>query len=147
MDSLNDNAALPALSSLIRISADHKIFAPPRSFSQLVTSFFGAMYLGILRMLFVAWSFSQKRATLLCLFNSINRYSKFWVYRLQKFYNFNSTNYFSTVQRLPTKLYLPSIRINQLILNCLLYFDISSLCSCQSTEIKQKLDVALIIFA
>ena len=54
MYSLNDNAALPALSSLIRISADHRIFAPPRSFSQLVTSFFGAMYLGILRMLFVA---------------------------------------------------------------------------------------------
>ena len=54
MYSLNDNAALPALSSLIRISADRRIFAPPRSFSQLVTSFFGAMYLGILRMLFVA---------------------------------------------------------------------------------------------
>ena len=54
MYSLNDNAALPALSSLIRISAGHRIFAPLRSFSQLVTSFFGAMYLGILRMLFVA---------------------------------------------------------------------------------------------
>lgn len=57
MYSLYDNAALPALSSLIRISAGHRIFAPHRSFSQLVTSFFGAMYLGILRMLFVAWSF------------------------------------------------------------------------------------------
>ena len=57
MYSLNDNAALPALSSLIRISAGHRIFAPHRSFSQLVTSFFGAMYQGILRMLFVAWSF------------------------------------------------------------------------------------------
>ncbi len=54
MYSLYDNAALPALSSLIRISAGHRIFAPHRSFSQLVTSFFGAMYLGILRMLFVA---------------------------------------------------------------------------------------------
>ena len=42
------------MSSLIRISTDHRIFAPPRSFSQLVTSFFGAMYQGILRMLFVA---------------------------------------------------------------------------------------------
>ena len=38
----------------MKISADHRIFAPPRSFSQLVTSFFGAMYQGILRMLFVA---------------------------------------------------------------------------------------------
>ena len=47
------------LSSLIRISAGRRIFAPHRSFSQLVTSFFGAMYLGILRMLFVAWSFSN----------------------------------------------------------------------------------------
>ena len=50
----NGNATLLALSSLIRISADLKIFAPPRSFSQLVTSFFGAMYQGILREPFVA---------------------------------------------------------------------------------------------
>ena len=56
MDSLYDNAYFYALSSLIRISAGRRIFAPPRSFSQLVTSFFGAMYQGILRMLFVAWS-------------------------------------------------------------------------------------------
>ena len=52
--SVNDNAMLLALSSLIRISTDHRIFAPPRSFSQLVTSFFGAMYQGILRKPFVA---------------------------------------------------------------------------------------------
>ena len=49
-----DNTMLLVLSSLIRISADLKIFAPPRSFSQLVTSFFGAMYQGILRKPFVA---------------------------------------------------------------------------------------------
>ena len=52
--SVYDNAMLLALSSLIRISTDHRIFAPPRSFSQLVTSFFGAMYQGILRKPFVA---------------------------------------------------------------------------------------------
>ena len=49
-----DNTYFYMLSSLIRISTDRRIFAPPRSFSQLVTSFFGAMYQGILRMLFVA---------------------------------------------------------------------------------------------
>ena len=54
MDSVNDTATLLAVSSLIRTSADHCSFATPRSFSQLVTSFFGAMYQGILRMLFVA---------------------------------------------------------------------------------------------
>ena len=54
MDSLHNNAMLFALSSLIRISTDLWIFAPPRSFSQLVTSFFGAMYQGILRKPFVA---------------------------------------------------------------------------------------------
>ena len=42
-----DNTTLLVLSSLIRISAGLKIFAPHRSFSQLVTSFFGAMYQGI----------------------------------------------------------------------------------------------------
>ena len=52
--SLYDNTVLPVLSSLIRISTAHRIFAPPRSFSQLVTSFFGAMYQGILRKPFVA---------------------------------------------------------------------------------------------
>ena len=54
--SVYDNTMLLVLSSLIRISTDLKIFAPPRSFSQLVTSFFGAMYQGILRKPFVAWS-------------------------------------------------------------------------------------------
>ena len=52
--SVHDNTVLTVLSSLIRISADLRIFAPPRSFSQLVTSFFGAMYQGILRKPFVA---------------------------------------------------------------------------------------------
>ena len=46
--SLCNNTILLVLSSLIRISTDLRIFAPPRSFSQLVTSFFGAMYQGIL---------------------------------------------------------------------------------------------------
>ena len=52
--SVYDNVVLPTLSSLIRISTARRIFAPPRSFSQLVTSFFGAMYQGILRKPFVA---------------------------------------------------------------------------------------------
>ena len=52
--SVYDNTMLLVLSSLIRISAGLWIFAPNRSFSQLVTSFFGAMYQGILRKPFVA---------------------------------------------------------------------------------------------
>ena len=36
------------VSFLIRTSTDQSLFATPRSFSQLVTSFFGAMYQGIL---------------------------------------------------------------------------------------------------
>ena len=47
MDSCNNNITLLMLSSLIRKSTDHGIFASPRSLSQLVTSFFGAMYQGI----------------------------------------------------------------------------------------------------
>ena len=54
--SVYNNMLLRILSSLIRISTGHRIFAPLRGFSQLVTSFFGAMYLGILRKPFVAWS-------------------------------------------------------------------------------------------
>ena len=54
--SLCNNMILLMLSSLIRISTGLWIFAPHRSFSQLVTSFFGATYQGILRKPFVAWS-------------------------------------------------------------------------------------------
>ena len=43
-----DTITLLMVSSLIRISTDRCLFATPRSFSQLVTSFFGAMYQGIL---------------------------------------------------------------------------------------------------
>ena len=46
--SLYDTVTLLTVSSLIRISTDQCLFATPRSFSQLVTSFFGAMYQGIL---------------------------------------------------------------------------------------------------
>ena len=52
--SVCNNTILLVLSSLIRISTARRIFAPNRGFSQLVTSFFGAMYLGILRKPFVA---------------------------------------------------------------------------------------------
>ena len=48
MYSRNDTITLLMVSSLIRISTDQCLFATPRSFSQLVTSFFGAMYQGIL---------------------------------------------------------------------------------------------------
>ena len=48
MDLLRCNTTLLVLSSLIRISAVQRLFATTRSFSQLVTSFFGAMYQGIL---------------------------------------------------------------------------------------------------
>ena len=46
--SVYDNVTLLTLSSLIRTSADLCSFAAPRGFSQLVASFFGAMYQGIL---------------------------------------------------------------------------------------------------
>ena len=47
MDLRNDTITLLMVSSLIRISTVQRSFATPRSFSQLVTSFFGAMYQGI----------------------------------------------------------------------------------------------------
>ena len=94
--SLCNNAILLALSSLIRISTDLRIFAPPRSFSQLVTSFFGATYQGILRKPFVAWS-------------SLYFYSSL----LKKFYYFYSANPF--LQHRALKLLLTfSCFINQI---------------------------------
>ena len=122
MNSLYDNAYFYALSSLIRISAGHRIFAPYRSFSQLVTSFFGAMYQGILRMLFVAWSFSL---------NSI-----FSLYSSSRPSYKNSTlltRLIIFLQLQDAKLLL-LIRINLINLIAFLYFlFFSFLCSCQSS--------------
>ena len=42
MYSCNNNTVSTVLCSHIRISTDHNLFAVPRSFSQLITSFFGA---------------------------------------------------------------------------------------------------------
>ena len=53
--SAGDSLRLPG--SPIRTSADHGIFAPPRGFSQLVTSFFASESQGILRSLLVTYLF------------------------------------------------------------------------------------------
>ena len=47
-------AALPAAGFPIRISPDRSLFAAPRGFSQLTTSFIGSQRQGILRVPFVA---------------------------------------------------------------------------------------------
>ena len=59
IDSLYDTITLLMVSSLIRISTDLCLFATPRSFSQLVTSFFGAMYQGILLYALCSLIFSE----------------------------------------------------------------------------------------
>lgn len=56
MDSCNDNTVLTVLSFLIRTSAGHRLCAPHRGLSQLITSFIGAKCQGIPYMLFVALS-------------------------------------------------------------------------------------------
>ena len=45
----------PYVGSPIQISADHCVFATPRSFSQLITSFFGSQCQGIRPVPFFAW--------------------------------------------------------------------------------------------
>ena len=54
MYSVQDTCALPQVGSPIRTSAGSRIFAPHRSFSQLVTSFFGSQCQGIRLVPFVA---------------------------------------------------------------------------------------------
>ena len=54
MYSVQDTCALPQVGSPIRTSAGSRIFAPHRSFSQLVTSFFGSQCQGIRLVLFFA---------------------------------------------------------------------------------------------
>jgi hypothetical protein len=54
MDSVYGDGGSPPPGCPIRISTDRGLLAAPRSFSQLTTSFFGPVRLGIHRMLFVA---------------------------------------------------------------------------------------------
>ena len=57
----------------IRISPDHRLFAPPRSFSQLVTSFFASKSLGIPHtplLTFLKVFFKPFYSVVLCLFQS-----------------------------------------------------------------------------
>ena len=56
MYSVYHRTAFPVRSFLIRISPDLSLFAAPRSFSQLVTSFIGSYCQGILLVLFLAWT-------------------------------------------------------------------------------------------
>ena len=48
----------------IRTSADHSLFATPRSFSQLTTSFFASWCQGILLVPFVAYIFKFSGSSL-----------------------------------------------------------------------------------
>ncbi len=66
MYSVYGYAALPAQGFPIRKSADQWLFAPPRSLSQLVASFFGSRCQGIPLVLLSAWtSFVPSLALLL----------------------------------------------------------------------------------
>ena len=51
----------------IQKSTDHRIFAPPRSLSQLITSFIGSQCQGIRPVLFLAWPFVMHNVALLCM--------------------------------------------------------------------------------
>ena len=59
MDSVLDNGVWTPLGCPIQISPDQWMFAPPRSFSQLTTSFIGSQCQGIHLAPFLAWPFSQ----------------------------------------------------------------------------------------
>ena len=67
--------------SHIRISADLCSFAAPRSFSQLVTSFFGSWCQGIHLMLFFAWTFCKVSFAVLSIFSWIAWVSEHFLFR------------------------------------------------------------------
>ena len=123
-----DNTTLLVLSSLIRRSADWKMFAPPRSFSQLTTSFFGAICQGILREPFVAWSFSTRLSLQIL-----------WLLRLQNV----STKFPKSPNKIILSRFLvltfrPYILLTVYMWIFLPYNFLFLLCSCQSSVTKQQ---------
>ena len=92
----NDTITLLMVSSLIRISTDLCSFATPRSFSQLVTSFFGAMCQGILlyalcSLIFLSFAFFSNPSNLLSsltytrLYYFVNRSYVLFFFRINLF--------------------------------------------------------------
>ena len=94
--SLYNTITLLMVSSLIRISTDLCSFATPRSFSQLVTSFFGAMCQGILlyalcSLIFLSFAFFSNPSNLLSsltytrLYYFVNRSYVLFFFRINLF--------------------------------------------------------------
>ena len=90
MDSVYDNRVWTLLSFLIQKSPDQWMFAPPRSLSQLTTSFVGSQCQGILLAPFVAWPFKCSR---ICSFQILHLPTRFYrlvkLYCLQLYHGFN----------------------------------------------------------
>ena len=72
----------------IRISADRSLFAAPRSFSQLVTSFFGSWCQGIHLMLLFTWTFLPVLIMFLELLEFLNILFRFVNSFVKRFYPF-----------------------------------------------------------
>ena len=96
IDSLYDTITLLMVSFLIRTSTDQCLFATPRSLSQLVTSFFGAMYQGILlyalcSLIFFNWRYRVNRRFILFLLLDILQLDLNFVNRSYAFFRINLT--------------------------------------------------------
>lgn len=95
----------------IRISTGHKIFAPLRSFSQLVTSFIASWCLGILLVLFLTWPLLIN-ISVYFQFNCL--FKKFWlVFKLLWFSSFFKEGFLTTF------VILVEIRRFELLTSCL----------------------------
>ena len=84
------------VSFLIRTSTDQSLFATPRSLSQLVTSFFGAMYQGILlyalcSLIFFNYTLRYNRRFILFLLLDILQLDLNFVNRSYAFFRINLT--------------------------------------------------------
>ena len=106
----------------IRIPADRGLFAAPRSFSQLIASFFGFRCQGIHLMLFLAWtsfvlfsclSFANNFVTMKKLF-------RFYVFRLDSFESRLNCSFFTTISW-KTFLFNSFSEISKLSVRFLLY--------------------------
>ena len=143
--SVYGNVTLLTLSSLIRTSAALCSFAAPRGFSQLVASFFGAMYQGILLYALCSLIFLS---SLIALSQSVEFTSTFpWLY-----YSTTSSDSFL---RYFLRINLSSFSIVYLLFALMYYFfkSFSSiiilliislfLCSCQSTVFRRRSESAV----
>ena len=124
----------------IRKSWDHRLFAPPPSLSQLITSFIASQSLGIHRSLLFAFFILVARTyfprqSMLCLYNKYSMHTIRLLYRIALLYYFFSLSFNISKNTLIYYLIIYNVQLDFTIIILLIKLIINKLFVCGSIHI------------